>query len=262
MSNIQSLKNQISNKNGQAPQTGNTVKALLGSDAVKKRFEEVLKNRAPQFMASILNVVGNDDLLKKADPMSVISSCMVAASLDLPVDKNLGYFYVVPYGGTATPILGYKGYVQLALRSGQYKNINVVEVYEGELVSFNRLTEEIKIDFEQKKSEKIIGYAAYFELLNGFKKTVYWTAADIERHKQRFVKSGFGWKNDPTSMAKKTVLKNMLSKWGILSVEMQKAYADDEQAERIDITDEMNVDFGTGEILDSESILEGEIVEG
>lgn len=181
--------------------------------------------------------------------MSVISSAMVAATLDLPVDKNLGYAWIVPYGGRAQFQLGYKGYIQLALRTGQYKFINCIPVHEGELQKWNPLTEEIEIDFEKRESDAVIGYAAYFELLNGFRKTVYWTKAQVEKHKKKFSKSDFGWKNDWDAMALKTVLKAILSKWGILSVEMQKAVIEDDEArERIDITDEMS----EPEIIDAE----------
>ncbi|WP_079708113.1 recombinase RecT [Paraliobacillus ryukyuensis] len=231
MATNDTLKNQISNKkNNQVAEgkQGTTMKGLLNSPAVMKRFEEVLGKRANQFTASILSLYNNEKTLQKSEPMSVISSAMIAATLDLPIDKNLGYAWIVPYGNKAQFQLGYKGYIQLALRTGQYRNINVIEVYEGELVKWNRLTEELELDFEQKKSDKVIGYTGYFELINGFRKTVYWSKADIEKHKQKFSKSNFGWSNDWDAMAKKTVIRNMLNKWGILSIDMQKAYSTDE----------------------------------
>ncbi|WP_322787781.1 recombinase RecT [Bacillus velezensis] len=252
MATNQSLKNSIQKKQNSVPaqQQGTTIKGLLSSPAVMGRFEEVLGKRAPQFTASILSLYNGEKMLQKAEPMSVISSAMVAATLDLPVDKNLGYAWIVPYGGKAQFQLGYKGYIQLALRTGQYKSINCIAIHEGELQKWNPLTEEIEIDFEQRTSEDVIGYAAYFELLNGFRKTVYWTKAQVEKHKKKFSKSDFGWKNDWDAMALKTVLKAILSKWGILSVEMQKAVIeDDEERERIDITDEM----ADAEIIDAEA---------
>lgn len=232
MATNSSLKNQISNRqNGApAPTQGTTMKGLLSSPAVMKRFEEVLGKRANQFTASILSLYNSEKMLQKAEPMSVISSAMIAATLDLPIDKNLGYAWVVPYAGKAQFQLGYKGYIQLALRTGQYRNINVIEVYEGELVKWNRLTEEIELDFDAKASDSVIGYTGYFELLNGFRKTVYWSKAEIEKHKQRFSKSDFGWSKDWDAMAKKTVIRNMLNKWGILSIDMQKAFTDDEKS--------------------------------
>ncbi|MGG3435984.1 recombinase RecT [Bacillus subtilis] len=251
MATNQSLKSNIQKKQNSAPaqQQGTTMKGLLSSPAVMNRFEEVLGKRASQFTASILSLYNGEKMLQKADPMSVISSAMVAATLDLPVDKNLGYAWIVPYKGRAQFQLGYKGYIQLALRTGQYKSINCIPVHEGELQKWNPLTEEIDIDFEKRESDSVIGYAAYFELLNGFRKTVYWTKAQVEKHKKKFSKSDFGWKNDWDAMALKTVLKAILSKWGILSVEMQKAVIEDnEERERIDITDEMT----EPEIIDAE----------
>lgn len=229
MATNESLKNQIANKassNQDTPQ-GYTIKQLMTADSVKNRFEETLGKKAPQFMASVINLVNSDTNLQKCDQMSVVSSAMVAAALDLPIDQNLGYAWVIPYGTKATFQIGYKGFIQLALRTGQYRNINVIEVYEGELVKWNRLTEEMELDFDQKKSDKVIGYTGYFELVNGFRKTVYWSKEEIERHKQRFSKSGFVWKENYDAMAMKTVVRNMLNKWGILSIDMQKAYVED-----------------------------------
>lgn len=229
MATNETLKNQIakkSNSNHNTPQ-GYTIKQLMSAGSVKKRFEETLGKKAPQFMASVINLVNSDTNLQKCDQMSVVSSAMVAAALDLPIDKNLGYAWVVPYGTKANFQLGYKGYIQLALRTGQYRNINVIEVYEGELIKWDRLTEEIELDFEQRKSDKVIGYVGYFELINGFRKTVYWSKEEIEAHRKKFSKTGFAWKDNYDAMAMKTVIRNMLNKWGILSVEMQKAYIED-----------------------------------
>lgn len=259
MATTNSLKNQLANKQNNAAKTiqsGYTIKQLMKSESVKKRFEDVLGSKAPQFMTSVINLVNSDTNLAKVDQMSVIGSAMVAASLDLPVDKNLGYSWIIPYGNKAQFQLGYKGYIQLALRTGQYKHINVIEVYEGELQQWNRLTEEFEIDFDKKKSDAVVGYAAYFELVNGFKKTVYWTKEEVEKHRKRFSKSDFGWKRDWDAMAKKTVLKNMLSKWGILSVEMQKAFAEDNEDREIkDITNEVNNET---EVIDYTEVVESE----
>ncbi|MCY8106661.1 recombinase RecT [Bacillus mojavensis] len=251
MATNQSIKNNIQKKQKSAPvqQQGATMKGLLSSPSVIKRFEEVLGKRATQFTASILSLYNSEQMLQKTDPMSVISSAMVAATLDLPIDKNLGYAWIVPYGGKAQFQLGYKGYIQLALRTGQYKSINCIPIHEGELQKWNPLTEEIEIDFEKRESDAVIGYAAYFELINGFRKTVYWTKAQVEKHKKKFSKSDFGWKNDWDAMALKTVLKAVLSKWGILSVEMQQAVIEEEETrERIDITSEAD----SSEIIDFE----------
>jgi recombination protein RecT len=240
-----SIKNKLANSNSQAPSTqGTTMKSLLASPSVIKRFEEVLGKKSTQFTASILSLYNSEKMLQKAEPMSVISSAMIAATLDLPVDKNLGYAWIVPYGGKAQFQLGYKGYIQLALRSGQYRYINVTPIHEGELRKWNPLTEEIEIDFESRASDAVVGYAAYFELLNGFRKTIYWTKEQVEKHRKKFSKSDFGWKNDWDAMAMKTVLKSLLSKWGILSVEMQKAVTEDnDDRELKDITEESDADI-------------------
>lgn len=233
MATNQTVKDQLAKRNGSSSSPLSGIREMLSSAPIRKRFEEVMKDRAPQFMSSIINLVASDTTLQKSDPMSVISSCMVAATLDLPVDKNLGYAWIVPYFDKrsgkyiATFQIGYKGYVQLALRTGKYRSINVIDVHEGELVSWNPLTEELSIDFEAKKSDAVIGYAGYFELINGFRKAVYWTREQIEAHRQKYSKSDFGWKNDYNAMARKTVIRNMLSKWGILSIEMQKAVSED-----------------------------------
>lgn len=239
------LKNQIANKQESASKQVSAqslgLKGLLNTPTMQKKFEQVLDKKAPQFMSSLLNLYNGDPYLQKAEPMSVVTSAMVAATLDLPVDKNLGYAWIVPYSGKAQFQLGYKGYIQLALRTGQYKGINVIEVREGELVKWNRLTEELELNLDGATSEKIIGYCGYFKLINGFEKTVYWSKTEIEAHKKKFSKSDFGWKKDFDAMAKKTVLRNMLSKWGILSIEMQTAVAKDEEVPEVkDITDDPN----------------------
>lgn len=233
MATASSLKNQLAKKGtGNSLSVGNTVKGLMDSPTIKKRFEEVLNEKAPQYMSSIVNLVNSDTNLQKCDGMSVIASCMVAATMDLPVDKNLGYAWVVPYGNRAQFQMGYKGYIQLALRTGQYKAINVVEIREGELVSWNPLTEEIEVDFSKRESDAVIGYAGYFKLINGFEKTVFWTKEEVNNHANKFSKivnsKNSVWKSNFDAMAKKTVLRNLLSKWGILSIEMQKAYTADE----------------------------------
>ncbi len=233
MATASSLKNQLAKKGtGNSLSIGNTVKGLMENPSIKKRFEGVLKEKAPQYMSSIVNLVNSDTNLQKCDGMSVIASCMVAATMDLPVDKNLGYAWVVPYGNRAQFQMGYKGYIQLALRTGQYKAINVVEIREGELVSWNPLTEEIEVDFSKRESDAVIGYAGYFKLINGFEKTVFWTKEEVNNHANKFSKTinskNSVWKSNFDAMAKKTVLRNLLSKWGILSIEMQKAYTADE----------------------------------
>ena len=204
-----------------------TVKSLLSQQNVKVKFEEILKDRAAGFTANLAVMVNNSAALSKCEPMTVISAAVVAASLNLPLDPNLGFAAVVPFGNQASFQIMYKGLIQLAMRSGQYQTINVTEVYEGEMTGENRVTGEYTFDFSGKKSDKIVGYIAYFRLVNGFEKMEYWPVEKIEKHARRFsqtYKKGYGqWKDDFEAMARKTVLKALLSKWGILSVEMQRA---------------------------------------
>lgn len=225
------------------------LKALMNTSTMKKKFEEVLHENANSFMANVMTLVSNDSYLADSEPMSILSGALTAATLNLGLDKNLGYAYLVPFNSKnkqtgkwekkAQFMLGYKGYIQLAQRSGQYKALNVIAVYEGEMISWNRLTEEFEFDPEGKSSEKVVGYVGYFELLNGFKKTVYWTKQEIEAHRianskdKDKTKLGGVWASDYDAMACKTVLRNMLSKWGILSIEMQKATVTDETVQHV-----------------------------
>lgn len=220
-----------------------SVKQLLSADAVKAKFDDVLGKKAPQFTTSLINVVNSNYQLKKADANSVIASALVAASLDLPVNPSLGYMYIIPYKNTAQPQIGYKGYIQLAQRSGQYKHLNAISVYEGELKSWNPLTEEVEYEPKQDRdtNEQPIGYLGYMELLNGFSKTVYWTHKQIDDHRKEFSKSGGEdtpkgvWKDHYDAMALKTVLRNLLTKWGPMTVDMQSAdMADSGQYDHLD----------------------------
>lgn len=222
--NINKLINEVNNK----PQL--TFKQMVDSPLVRKRFEDVLNDKAPSFLANLVQVANSD--LIGVEPNSIFSGALISASLDLPLNKSLGFAYLIKYGQQAQFQLGYKGLVQLAQRSGQYKRLNVIEIYEGELISYNRLTEELEIDFKNKKSNEIEGYIAYFKLINGFEKTVYWSKEEVEEHARKYSKTynfkNGVWKLNFNAMAKKTVLKNMLSKWGILSIELQKAIQTDQ----------------------------------
>lgn len=206
------------------------VKALLSEENIKRRFSELLGSKAPGFISSIVNVVNGNPELQRAEPMTVVSAAAIAAALDLPIDPNLGFAYIVPYAGRAQFQLGYKGYVQLAMRTGAYKTINACEVYEGEIKSHNRFTGEI--EFGERASDKVVGYIAYFKLLNGFEKYLYMSVEDLEKHARMYSKSynspNSRWKVDFHAMALKTVLKRLLSKYGILSIEMQTSLRADQ----------------------------------
>lgn len=228
MATNSSLKNQLIEKGQSIVNVEETmIKNLMNSEDIKLRFTEVLKDKAPEFMNSIINLVNGDKDLIECEPRSVIDACMIAASLNLPVDKKLDYTWIIPYKKKANFQLGYKGYIQLLLRTGDYKAINVIEVYEGQLKFWNPLAEEFDIDVAAKKSDAVIGYAGYFEMLNGFRKSVYWSKENMDAFRDGFSKGDPRWNYDYKAMAKKTVMRNMISKWGSLSAEMQKAYLED-----------------------------------
>lgn len=225
-----------------------TLKSILQSQSVKKRFEEVLGKKASGFISSILSAVSSNRALALCDPMSVVASGAVAASLDLPINSSLGFAHIVPYSGVAQFQMGWKGFVQLGMRSGKYETMNAATVYEGELKRHDNFTGEMEFDEAGKKSNKIIGYLFYFRLLNGYRKFFYMTHEQMEIHARRYSKlysSGKGrWVDDFESMALKTVVKLGLSKWGILSIEMQKSIdfdqakvTKDEKPEYIDTPD-------------------------
>lgn len=253
MATNDALKNQLAEKSTQVVDPSKLgFKALMNTPAMKKKFTDILHEKSDSFMGSLMTLVGGDNYLSQAEPMTIIASALKAATMDLPIDKNLGYAYVVPFNRSekvgnkwvkhneAQFILGYKGYIQLAQRSGQYKALNALAIYDGQLIDWNPLTEEFTFDYKAKVSDEVIGYVGFFELLNGFKKTVYWTKQEIESHRIKNSKAydkeklSGAWVDNYDSMAIKTVLRNMLSKWGLLSVEMQSAITSDEKVFRVD----------------------------
>lgn len=232
--------------------TKDDIKSLLSRDSVKKKFEELLGKKAQGFITSVLQCVSSNDLLSKADPASIYHAASVAATLDLPLNNNLGFAYIVPYNqkqkdGTYKQVaqfqMGYKGFIQLAQRSGQFKTISASPVYEGQIIESNPLTG-YKFDFTKKTSDKVIGYAGYFRLLNGFEKIVFSSVEELKSHGLKYsqtFKKGYGlWNDNFDSMATKTVIKLLLSKFAPLSIEMQKAVVTDQAVindeEAIDVT--------------------------
>lgn len=193
---------------------------------MKKKFDELLGKRSSAFMTSVLQIVSNNSYLQNASPQSIFNAACVAATLDLPINNNLGFAYIVPYGKDAQFQLGYRGFIQLAQRSGQFKTISATPIYEGQLISENPLTG-FEFDFTKPKEGNPIGYAAYFALINGFEKTLFMSREEVQKHGKRFsqtFKSNRGlWVDDFDAMALKTVLKLLLSKFAPLSVEMQTA---------------------------------------
>lgn len=237
------------------------IKNILAGENVKARFKDVLGNKAPQFMASIVNVVSASDQLKKCEPNSIMAAAFVAASFDLPIDSNLGFAAIVPYDksikdkntGKWTKVklaqfqMMYKGFIQLAIRTGEYEKMNCSEVYEDELIGYNPITGECEFvtDFagcSQRNNgdkDKIVGYYAWFRLRSGFTKELYMSKNEVLNHAKTYSisyrydlndnKQSSNWSTDFDGMAKKTVIKLVLSKWGILSVDMQRAITDDQK---------------------------------
>lgn len=210
---------------------GSTLKALLATSNVRARFEDMLGKKAAGFMSSILSATANNKALATAEPMSVIGAAAIAASLDLPINQSLGFAYIVPYKGVAQFQLGWRGLVQLAMRSGQYRTMNAVVIHDGQLVENDPFTGNMKFKNE-RASDKVIGYLFYFQLINGFEKYTYWTKEEVEAHAKRYSQSYRGgtgpWKDDFDAMALKSVVKSALGKWGILSIELQTAIEKDQ----------------------------------
>jgi recombination protein RecT len=220
-----------------------TTKTLFEREDVKSKFKEMLGKRATSFITSVLQIAAQNQLLAQADPLSIYQAAAVAATLDLPLNQNLGFAYIVPYNQSykdesgkwqkkqvAQFQMGYKGFIQLAQRSGQFKSIYASPIYEGQIISDNPL-DGFEFDFT-KKSDVVIGYAAKFKLLNGFEATWYMNINQLKKHGGKYSKTFTNdkglWNTDFEGMAIKTVLKLLLSKFAPLSVEMQKAVISDQ----------------------------------
>lgn len=241
-----------------AQKEAKTVKGMLETPAFKKKFEEMLGKKAAGFISSIIAVTNSSNYLMKADPATVIGAAAQAAMLDLPINQSLGFAYIVPYKGAAQFQLGYKGYIQLAQRSGQYADIGAKTVFEGELEYENRLLD--KFRFGERTSDKVIGYLAYFRLTNGFEKMLYMTIDEAQAHAKKYSQNYKGGTDkwglaDFNVMAEKTVLKRLLSKYGPLSIEsiqMSQALANDGGVISMNHDGDFDVNF-SGETIDAET---------
>lgn len=249
-------------------QTQSNGKAMTVGEIVKKttmvqRFSDVLggQDKANQFLASLTSAVNGSTNLQKCNPMQVIGCAMIAASLNLDINPNLGFASIVPYkdGKTQRYIpqfqMGWKGFVQLAMRTGQYKTMNVTEVYEDEFDGYDPFKGELvyhKVtdgDRSNGRTDKIVGYCFYFELVSGFSKMTYMSKEDARNHAKRFSKAyqadlkyqttSSPWSTLFDAMAEKTIVKNTLSKWGILSTQMGMA----QKADMASVTDGDTYDY-------------------
>ena len=249
---------ELKRNNITAQKEAKTVKGMLETPAFKKKFEEMLGKKAAGFISSIIAVTNSSNYLMKADPATVIGAAAQAAMLDLPINQSLGFAYIVPYKGAAQFQLGYKGYIQLAQRSGQYADIGAKTVFEGELEYENRLLD--KFRFGERTSDKVIGYLAYFRLTNGFEKMLYMTIDEAQAHAKKYSQNYKGGTDkwglaDFNVMAEKTVLKRLLSKYGPLSIEsiqMSQALANDGGVISMNNDGDFDVNF-SGETIDAET---------
>lgn len=252
-----------------------TFSAFMTAQNIKARINEVVGKNAQSFMTSIVSAVSANPALQECEPSSILSAAFLGEGLKLSPSPQLGQYYIVPYENKKAGVkqaqfqLGYKGYIQLAIRSGYYRKINVIAIKAGELIRFDPLNEDIEVnlidDFEEREAKDTIGYYAMFEYTSGFRKAIYWPKSKMLCHADRFSKafskesykkllagqipekdmwkySSF-WYKDFDAMAYKTMLRQLISKWGVMSVDLQKAYEADEAFIKED---------GTAEYIDIE----------
>jgi recombination protein RecT len=240
----------------------NPVVRFIKDDGIQKMITDRLKDGAGEFTTTLLTAVSNNKLMAECEPKTVLSAAMTAASLKLAINQNLGFAYLIPYKNGKTGKyecqfqMGWKGFVQLAQRTGLYKGIGVTRVYEGQLINEDPVFGN-QYDWKAKTSDKIVGYMAGFQLLNGFEKTLFMTSAEANAHGKQYSQSfrkGYGlWSDNFDVMAMKTVVKQLLSKWAPLSVDMQQAIEKDQaviEGEEIDYVDNGEIDLPV-EIIES-----------
>ena len=239
----------MSNTQVATQQKNMSLGELIHSPAVVGKLNEVWNSQqmANSFMSSVISVANGNPQLRNAEPMSIIGAAMVAATMQLQVIPTLGQCYIIPYGKKAQFQVGYLGLLQLCQRSGQFKKILAAPVHEGEYVSGDEFDEEYVFDKKQKKSDKVIGYMAKFELLNGFTKVAYWDIEKVKAHATKFsqaFRAGFNspWKSDFDAMAQKTVLKSIL-KFAPKSIEMQNAVTFDQSVINTNTSDVQDLDI-------------------
>ena len=251
----------------QQPKPVDLLKSVIRAESVQQQFQNALGKHKDEFVASLIDLYTGDPQLQRCKPQAVVAEALRAATMRLALNKALGFAYIIVFNNsvkdpatgqwmkvpTPTFVPGYKGYIQLAMRTGQYRTINADMVYEGELRNVDKLSGTIAFDGE-KKSNKVVGYFCYFELLNGFSKVLYMSVEDMAKYALRYspsfkgkekptfdalvkqaqsgqVSSEVGWKGNFNDMALKTVIRRLLSKYGYLSIEMMNVIAkDDDEA--------------------------------
>lgn len=257
----------MSEQNGQTQAVSKieSLKKMIEAPSVQDQFRNAIGENSGPFVASIIDLFNGDTYLQACEPKAVIMEALKAAILKLPIIKSLGFAYIVPFKKNNVQVpqfqIGYKGLIQLAMRTGQYRILNADVVYEGEYRSKNKLTGEFDLSGKQT-SDVITGYFCHFELLNGFSKTLYMTKEKVLAHAQKYSKSyaqQFSpWKTEFDAMATKTVVRGLLGHWGYLSVEMVDAMNDDE-----DVADKVNKEVkqeGNKKNMSFEGVQEAETV--
>lgn len=241
---------------------------VVQSEGYKNLINNTLGDpkRAAGFITAITSAVSTNPSLQECDPATILSAGLLGETLQLSPSPQLGQYYLVPFNDrklgrkVAQFQLGYKGYIQLAIRSGQYKKLNVLPIKEGELIKYDPLNEEVEVhlieDDTEREAAPTIGYYAMFEYLNGFRKVLYWSKEKMEAHALEYsqgyrAKKGYTfWEKDFDSMACKTMLRQLISKWGIMSIDFQKAYESDmgvlrpgDHVEYVDNDDSFDAEF-------------------
>lgn len=233
------------------PQKTATIQSLMNSPAVMSKISKCLgtEKKAAAFASSVISIATGSTLLRNCNPTTILGAAMVAATLDLPIVPTLGMAYIVPYKGQCQFQIGYKGLIELAERSGVFRNIIDEAVYEGQLVRKNKFTGEYVFDEDAKKSDNVIGYMARFDLTNGFSKTIYWSKEEVEAHAKKFSQAyskGYStpWKTDYDAMARKTVLKSLFAKYAPKSISyaLQTAITFDQSVSAPKHTDNISED--------------------
>lgn len=248
------------------------ITAYLQSEKVLMNVEQALgKVNKQRFMTSVISAVNNNPALQECTNGSILSAALLGESLKLSPSPQLGQYYMVPFndknkGKVAQFQLGYKGYIQLAIRSGQYKKLNVLAIKEGELIRFDPLNEEIEVKLidneEAREQAATIGYYAMFEYVNGFRKAIYWSKQKMEAHALKYsmgyrAKKGYTfWEKDFDGMAYKTMLRQLISKWGIMSIDMVSAMESD-----MAVINEDGTQTYVDNVDDDAEIIDAEIIE-
>jgi len=237
------------------------LRAIVNSDSVQAQFKNALKDKSGLFTASLIDLYTSDTYLQGCEPKAVVMEALKAATLNLPINKNLGYSWVIPYKNKGVLVpqfqIGYKGYIQLAIRTGQYKYINADMLYEGEVIDFDKISGKMTVT-GTPENKNVIGYFAYIETINGFKKALYWTKDLMTAHGKRYSKSwgkqSSPWVTEFDKMALKTMLRSLLSKYGIMTIEMSRAFESDSDDMQYDQHEHEAAVEANAEVIDTKPL--------